>query len=412
VSRRRLLAEVHDRMSGPEQSAALLRFEAAAQVGRVRVADVQAIAGARGIAAPAGDGQFLVLVDGGPAPTAAVAARLLTSFSAPGAGTGMLPGSVSGLASVGIAEMADAGTVPGLLDRARMARERAARQATGVEWFDSELADAAARYRTLLQQLPYALQRGEFVLLYHPIVDIVAERPVGAHAIVRWRSPVLGTVEPHEFLAAADETGDITELGHWILHQTCRQLSRWQDDDPALWVQLRIVDRYLLDPKMVGNIETALRTHGVIPEQFVVQVAETAVVYDPMVAVDQLATLRALGVRTCLSGGGTAGLAFAQLRRLPMDLLRLTSAGENAGLSEARLAAQVTKRFGVELLAEGVTSTADLARLRLAGCRLATGPVFGEARAAEHFEAYVRNFRYPAVPVAAGDPAGRITLGG
>ncbi len=409
VSRRRLLVELRARLDGVLQNDALLVVEVAVgswPAGLPSVAEVQLAVGTRGLAAPAGDGRFLVLVDGGPVPVTAVAARLLSSLdSSPET-------SDTGRVSIGIAEVCEASTPAGIVDRARLAQERAARQGTGVEWFDAELADAEARRRTVRQHLPHALERDEFVLLYRPIVDVQADRPVGAQVLVRWTSPTLGVVSPTEFLPVADETGEINALGAWILNGSCRQLSHWQDGEHPLWLLLRIVDRYLLETDMVGSIGAALRLHGLPPDQLVVETAESAVALDPVRACDQLAGVRALGARTCLAGAGTAGLALAQLRRLPIDVLKLAAAQNSDSDTGLALAAQVSRRYGVELLVDGVVTAEDLARVRAAGCRLAAGPVFGEPLTAERFEALIRDFRSPAAPVPAGDRPRRTTLAG
>jgi diguanylate cyclase len=388
VSRRRLLAEVRARLAAADQCGALLVVDGDGPPG----SDLGLrVAGAGGLFARLTDGRLAVLVDGGPILVGAIAIQLLEAHAGPAGAP----------ASVGVAELADAGTPLGVLNRARLAQERAARQGTGVEWFDAQLASAEARRRLLLRHLPRAVERDEFSACYRPVIDLETGRPVGAQVVLRWHSPDLGLVPASEFIPVAEETGDIGALGLWTLGCACRQLSRWLADGRDLWLVLRIVGRYLVDPELVGGVRDALDTHGIPPARMVLETTgDTVTAY--RTAVEQLDRLRGLGARTCLLGTGTSGLAL--LRQLPIDVLKLTSTlrepalGSEAAASGLGLIGRVARRYGVEVLVDGVNGEEELARVRATGCRYAAGPVFGEPLAAERFEALLRDFGTPARP--------------
>jgi EAL domain-containing protein (putative c-di-GMP-specific phosphodiesterase class I) len=389
VSRRRLLAEVRGRLGAADRCGALLVVDVEAAGGGEVGLDIAAAAGPY---ARLTDGRLTVLVDGGPVLVGAVATQLLEALTRTGGGTA---------ASVGIAELADAGTPVGVLNRARLAQERAARQGTGVEWFDAQLASAEARRRLLLRHLPRALERDEFDVRYRPVIDLESGRPIAAQVMLRWHSPDLGPVPASEFIPAAEETGDSGPIGLWTLGTACRQLSRWLGDGRDLWLVLRLGGRYLLESRLVDSVRDALAANNVPASRLVLEATgDTVTAFRG--AVEQLDRLRGLGVRTCLLGTGPTGLAL--LRQLPVDMLKLTGAAPGPALDAQAttrglgLIDRVARRYGVEVLVDGVSGDEELARVRTAGCRWAAGPVFGEPLAAERFEALLRDFGTPARP--------------
>ena len=418
VTRRRLLAEARLRMPSTNAGALLVVavHDPASESGRggVTITDVQLVTGSAGLAAPLGDGRYLVLVEDGPARAGVVAIRLLDglaqSFLSPPA-----PAPVPGRSrprrpaarrvSVGIAELGGATNPAEALDQARQAQERAARLGTGIEWYDEHLAAAEARRQMLRRELPAALERDEFAVLYRPIVDVLADRPVGAQPVLRWSNPELGVVSPAEFLPVAHETGAISRLGEWFLATTIGQLQRWLAEE--IWLLMRVEQPYLSSPGLLHTIERALATQQVPAGRLVVETTEESVAVDEALAVEQLAGLHALGARTCLAEAGSGALPMVALRRLPLDLLTIAiwpptgEPGVGAAEGSLVLANQLALRYGVELLIDGVDTPTELARVRASRCRLAAGSVFGGPLTAEHFEALLRHYRSPVGPMEA-----------
>jgi EAL domain-containing protein (putative c-di-GMP-specific phosphodiesterase class I) len=400
ASRRRLLSVLKARLVRPGRGGALLLVgiprradrDAPASLADARVA---ASAGTGGLVARVDDSTFLVLVDGGPMRAGAVAATLAGTLAEE------YPGRTGRPVSIGLAELVDGASPQGVLDRARIAQHRAARLGTGVEWFDAEVAAAEARHQVICRELPGALARDEFTLLYRPVVDLTTDRPVGAQPTVQWRSRALGSVPATEFLPAAGDGGEMTGLGEWILTGSFRQLSRWLADGLDLWMMLRIVGPYLFHPRLVTGIEGALRHNAVAGGRLVLETTEDAVADDQPAAADQLTRLRHLGARSCLTATGRSGLPMAQLRRLPVDVVKISTAlapSVTQNVGSLALAGQLARRYGVDLLVDGVGTPDELARVRAAGCRLVSGPLFGAPMAAERFEALLRDFRTPVEP--------------
>ncbi len=401
ATRRRLIGLLKERLTGHGRSGALLLVGFPAGLDRRRLAsvsDLQVAVGTGGLAARVDDHSFLVLVDGGPMRAGVVAATLVGALSErfPEATRNGAPA-----VSIGLAELVDGASPDGVLERARIAQRRAARLGTGIEWFDADIAAAEARHQVICRELPGALARDEFTLLYRPVVDLATDRPVGAQPTVRWRSPALGTVPATEFLPAAGHSPELASLGTWILSSTCHQLSRWLGDELDLWMMLRIVGPYLFHPKLVDGIGSQLRRNAVPSGRLVLETSEDTVADDQPAAVAQLNRLRQLGARTGLVATGNSGLPMAQLRRLPVDMLKIGASLEPSVIPTTRaltLVSQIARRYGVELVVDGVGDTDELARVRAAGCRLVAGPVFGAPMAAERFEALLRDFHSPVEP--------------
>ena len=148
-------------------------------------------------------------------------------------------------------------------------------------------------------------------------------RPVGAEALLRWHHPELGAVRPDEFIPIAEEGGMIAKLGAWVLHQACHQLSRWLADGHDVWVSVNVSPRELHAPEYVDQVADALRAHRVPPQRLVLEVTEQAVAIDLDELIKRLRALRAIGVRIALDDFGTGYSSLGQLRRLPIDILKI-----------------------------------------------------------------------------------------
>ena len=148
-------------------------------------------------------------------------------------------------------------------------------------------------------------------------------RPVGAEALLRWHHPELGNVRPDEFIPLAEECGMIATLGAWVLHQACHQLSRWLADGHDVWVSVNVSPRELHAPEYVGpGRRGAARPPGA-PQRLVLEVTEHAVATDLDELIRRLTALRETGVRIALDDFGAGYSSLGQLRRLPIDILKI-----------------------------------------------------------------------------------------
>ncbi|MFC0530093.1 putative bifunctional diguanylate cyclase/phosphodiesterase [Phytohabitans kaempferiae] len=353
----------------------------------------------------AGD-EFAVVTVEGPVLAYALGTRLLTVLTEPY----QLPGAIVHLkVSIGLAEVSGGDSVDDVLRRADLARRRARQLGRDrIEWYDAYLEEQLVRRMDLERELPGAAARGEFDLVYQPVLSLPDRQPVGVEALLRWRNNALGTVLPNELLPVAEDLALLEEIGQWVLTQAARQLAAWTVPGRDLWMSINVSPRELSAADYVTRLKGALAEHGVPPELFVVEVAESRLPTEAAAAmVSQLAALRSLGVRTALDDFGAGQASLQQLRRLPVDLLKIDGAiiaapsdqlpadlqGHSRPLID--VVADLGRRLGVEIIAEGLESMTQIRQAQEAGCGLGQGFALARPAPAERIEAFLEEHRAP-----------------
>ncbi|MFC0098677.1 putative bifunctional diguanylate cyclase/phosphodiesterase [Micromonospora marina] len=349
------------------------------------------------LAARLGGDEFAVLMHGsaGPGP---VADRLLGVLGRPYE-QGDLPVFLS--VSIGVAAGHGEQDVELLLRNADLALRYAKQRGKNrIEHYDATYDQLLSRRTRMEHELRGAIERDELRLVFQPVASLPSVRPVGAEALLRWRHPELGNVRPDEFIPLAEECGMIAKLGAWVLHQACYQLSRWLADGHDVWVSVNVSPRELHAPEYVVQVADALRAHHVPPQRLVLEVTEHAVATDLDELIRRLTALRLTGVRIALDDFGAGYSSLGQLRRLPIDILKIDHSlvaehepvrpvGRDgpAFAPMVDIVMRLGHQLGLEVIAEGVTNPAELAAVVAAGCRFGQGALFGWGVPAEHLEA-------------------------
>ncbi len=356
------------------------------------------------VAARLGGDEFAVLMWGRPEEATRVAERLLAVLGTPYDTDGS---AVFLSASIGLAGGATAADVPSLLHNAdlslRFAKQRGKSR---VERYDAAYDRWMRRRTTVEQELRGAIEREELTLVYQPVVALPEGRAVGVEALVRWHHPTLGEIPPAEFIPVAEESGLVTRVDRWVLHQACHQLSRWIAEGHDPWISVNISIRELHLPDYVGQVVEVLRAHRVPPRQLVLEVTEHAVALDLDEVVDRLAELRAVGIRIALDDFGAGYSSLGQLRRLPIDIVKIDKGlvvepAREPTRPAAPLVGVVVglgRQLGLEVVAEGVSERSQQEIVMAAGCRLVQGELFGRAMPAEHVELLLAGGVVTAVP--------------
>ena len=304
-----------------------------------------------------------------------------------------------------------------------------------IEHYDLAYDRLLRRRTTLEHEMRGAIARHELRLVFQPVVAVPSVRPVGAEALLRWQHPELGNVRPDEFIPLAEECGMIAKLGAWVLDRACLQLSQWLADGHDVWLSVNVSPREFHAPEYVVQVAEALRRHGVPPQRLVLEVTEHAVADDLDELIRRLTDLRRTGVRIALDDFGAGYSSLGQLRRLPIDILKIDHSlvaehepvapvGQDgpAFAPMVDVVMRLGHQLGLEVIAEGVTNPAELAAVVAAGCRFGQGQLFGWGVPAEHLEAMLkaassstsrpvpmpRVLPFPDSPVGAGQqgPAG------
>nr|WP_085986125.1 bifunctional diguanylate cyclase/phosphodiesterase [Micromonospora sp. ATCC 39149]QLJ99760.1 bifunctional diguanylate cyclase/phosphodiesterase [Micromonospora carbonacea] len=374
------------------------------------------------LAARLGGDEFAVLVPGCPADAGRVAERLLGVLGRPYDQPG---GPVFLSVSIGVAGQPEEPDTELLLRHADLALRYAKQRGKNrIEHYDGAYDKLLRRRTTLEHELRGAIERGELRLVFQPVASLPSVRPVGAEALLRWQHPELGNVRPDEFIPLAEECGMIAKLGAWVLHQACYQLSRWLADGHDVWVSVNVSPRELHAPAYVVQVADALRAHHVPPQRLVLEVTEHAVATDLDELIRRLTALRRTGVRIALDDFGAGYSSLGQLRRLPIDILKIDHGlvAEHepvrpAGADGPPFAPMVDivmrlgHQLGLEVIAEGVTNPTELAAVVAAGCRFGQGALFGWGVPAEHLEAMLEAATSPGArpsPVSAPPASARL----
>ncbi|MEV6349396.1 EAL domain-containing protein [Actinoplanes sp. NPDC051851] len=345
-----------------------------------------------------GGDEFAVLTTESAVPAYALATRIVAALGE----AYPLPGSRVELhTSVGLAELSGGDDSDEVLRHADLARQRARQIGHDrVEWYDPDVEIQLHRRMELEQQLLGAAARGELDLVFQPVAGLSDGRPAGVEALLRWRHPQLGTILPEELFPIAASLGITAELDEWVLDTACRRLTGWSGNDD-FWLSVNIGPRELLTARFPEHVSETLLRYGLAPERLVVEVAETWIAEDVPAIVAALTGLRKLGVRAALDDFGSGQTSLSHLRRLPVDMLKL-SAALAATPSEAvsggspaiiDVVVSLGKRLGLEIVAKGLETAAHIDRAAAAGCRWGQGLALAPPAPAERIEAYLETHR-------------------
>ena len=263
--------------------------------------------------------------------------------------------------------------------------------------FDRAMHEYATSQLQLETEMRQAIEYGEFQLHYQPIISLDTETLVGFEALVRWQHPTRGMIPPLEFIGAAEENGLILPLGNWILQESCRQLRRWQDDNPAashLSVSVNLSCKQFLQIDLAEQIAAALGKSGLDPHCLKLEITESYIMETSETAVRIMNRLRSLGVGISLDDFGTGYSSLSYLHRLPVDYLKvdrsfvsqMTDSQENREI--VRTIIKLAQNLKMKTIAEGIETADQLAHLKNLHCEYGQGYFFSkplEAKSAEKF---------------------------
>ncbi len=293
-------------------------------------------------------------------------------------------------ASTGITLSTAEATPDSVIGEAEAAMGRAKKRGRGAfELFDPAMGASVFNRLQEEHELRRAIEGNELRLYYQPIVSVMNGDLVGAEALVRWQHPRRGVLEPAEFLPLAEETGLIVPLGQWVLAEACNQGARWQASpagDLTPRVAVNVSGRQFADRDLVALVSDLLRQSGLHPSRLALEVTESVLLEESATRASAPAAalheLRALGVHASLDDFGTGYSSLSYLRHLPIDTLKLDRSFISGlaphGVDRQIVAAVVhmTRALSMNLVAEGVETEQQLARLQELGCHMAQGYYF------------------------------------
>jgi EAL domain-containing protein (putative c-di-GMP-specific phosphodiesterase class I) len=238
-------------------------------------------------------------------------------------------------------------------------------------FFDQQMAESARARVRLQHELGQALTANQFVLYYQPQLKLDTGEVVGFEALVRWQHSERGLIGPGEFIAVAEETGQIVPLGNWVLMEACRTAAQWPSH---LRVAVNLSAVQFRSSAVFDLVDEALAGSGLAPERLELEITESALIEDHDGAQATLVALRSRGVRVALDDFGTGYSSLAYLKRFPMDKLKIDGMFVRSLGSDQDAQAVVTaiisqaKALRLDTTAEGIETPEQLAMLRALGC--------------------------------------------
>jgi diguanylate cyclase len=304
-------------------------------------------------------------------------------------------------ASIGIARFPDHGEdASALLRAADVAMYVAKRAKSRYAIYDPSHDVRRQEFLTLLGELRHAVEAGELVLHYQPKMNLAENRVTSVEALVRWRHPQRGLVEPSEFIPFAEQTGYIGAITRWVLSRAIEQCGVWERTGLRIRMCVNISARDLrLGDDLVQFVSSALQAEELPAGMLCLEITESALMDDPMSAQSALRKLRELGVATSIDDYGTGYSSLAYIKQLPVNELKIDRAFVSGMEADRRNAAIVRStielghNLGLTVVAEGVETDHELAELRRFGCDEAQGFLFSRPMPAAALERWLSGVR-------------------
>jgi predicted signal transduction protein with EAL and GGDEF domain len=260
------------------------------------------------------------------------------------------------------------------------------------QFFSEDMNVRALERQSIEDGLHLALERGELTLYYQPLVDLWSGTPTGVEALLRWRHPQRGLLFPHQFMPIAEECGLILSVGRWVLNEACRQNREWQDAGlPPMRVAVNVSAVELRHKDFVDGVRKCLSDSRLAPNYLELELTETFLMHDSAATALVLRSLKEVGVQIALDDFGTGYSSLSHLKGFPIDTLKIDRAfvselDTNPGdASIVRAVIGLGRSLNIRVVAEGVETAAQLARLKEQQCPEGQGYYFSRPVIAEDF---------------------------
>jgi diguanylate cyclase (GGDEF)-like protein len=290
-------------------------------------------------------------------------------------------------ASIGISVCPDDGSDANtLLRQADMAMYKAKLKRSGFEYFSDDMNAAAHEQLMIENGIRSALRNDDFALLYQPKVDLRTGRMVGMEALIRWMAPgVAGIVGPDKFIPVAEDTGLIVPVGHWVLRTACRQWVEWNKAglSPPM-VSVNLSPRQFTHGGLAREILLTIEDTGMNPAYLGLEITESTAMDNPKTTMQVLAEMSKHGIQMLIDDFGTGHSSLRQLKRLPIDILKIDKSfvqdvltdKEDAAIANAII--NLAHLLDLRVVAEGVETQEVAAFLKEMGCDEIQGYLVGK----------------------------------
>ncbi|MGL4611639.1 MAG: putative bifunctional diguanylate cyclase/phosphodiesterase [Trueperaceae bacterium] len=268
-----------------------------------------------------------------------------------------------------------------VLRNAEIAMYSAKNAAKLYTFFEPDMFTQVIHQRQIETELKVALDKGEFFLLYQPIVSLKDNETQGFEALLRWQHPERGVVSPAEFIPLAEETGLIVPLGMWVLREACQQLSRMQQET-NMFMSVNVSARQLEQLDFMRQVKAVLQETHVKASHLKIEITESAVIANPKLIHTVLSQLKELGIHICMDDFGTGYSSLSHLHLLPLDTLKIDRSfisnlqHDPNSLAIVRTMTELANHLGIDVVSEGVELLEQAELLKHLNCGYAQGYFF------------------------------------
>jgi diguanylate cyclase (GGDEF)-like protein len=282
------------------------------------------------------------------------------------------------------------------------------------QFFREDMNVRAQERQSIEAGLHLALERSELVLFYQPILDLWSGAPTGVEALIRWRHPHRGLLSPQQFVPIAEECGLILPIGRWALREACRQNRAWQDAGlPPMRIAVNVSAVELRHKDFVEGVRKCLTDSGLAAQHLELELTETFLMQDSASTAAVLRSLKALGIQIALDDFGTGYSSLSHLKGFPIDTLKIDQAfvseldtnPNDASIVRAMIG--LGQSLNIRVVAEGVETAAQLARLQELKCPEGQGHYFSRPVIAEEVPQLLSTAPpgFPDLQAGTGDPS-------
>ena len=265
--------------------------------------------------------------------------------------------------------------------------------------FDTSMHKLAIRRLQLESELRLGIKNQEFQLYYQPITSLVTGKLSGFEALVRWLHPENGLISPAEFIPIAEETGLIIPIGNWVLREACHQLSVWHEKFPAhppLKISINLSGKEITEPDLLEKIDQILAETGISGRQIKLEITESILIDNLEVATNILSELRKRDIQLSIDDFGTGYSSLSYLHRFPVNTLKIDQSfvkqmqAKDYNSEIVRAIITLAHILNMDVIAEGIETTSQLAELKLLKCEQGQGYLFSKPLSKVEAEILIR----------------------
>ncbi|MGB7477078.1 MAG: EAL domain-containing protein [Polyangiales bacterium] len=258
------------------------------------------------------------------------------------------------------------------------------------QFFADAMQEEAQSRRALEWALRHAVEANEFQLFYQPQVCLRTGGVIGVEALIRWMHPTRGLLTPYHFIGALEEFGLINEVGEWVLQTACEQMRRWQALElQPMRISVNVSAQQFEDPLLIDKVRSALASTDLSPEFLELELTESCLMSDPAQAGALLREIRDVGVRIAIDDFGTGYSSLTYLNEFPLNALKIDKSfvqsveSNDRGGPISKMIIGLGQNLGLEVIAEGVETSGQLAYMQEHGCDIAQGYLYARPESPE-----------------------------